>query len=174
VGVRSRARQLQNPRFGHVAHEESKMGLLESMIGALAGGGQGAQGGGAQGGDMLQAVLAMLLRGGGGGGGGGLGASAGGLGGLVEQFQQGGLGDLVSSWVGTGQNMPISAEQLQGVLGSEQIAEFARQFGLSNSDAANQLSQLVPQVVDRLTPAGELPGADALGDIGSLLDRFGR
>lgn len=151
------------------------MGLLESVIGALAGGGgQGGQQ--AQGGDMLQAVLGMLLRGGQGGGGGAVagGAMAGGLGALVQQFQQGGLGDLVGSWVGTGQNLPISAEQLQGVIGSEQIAAFAQQFGLSQGDAANKLSELMPQVVDRLTPGGELPGADALGDMGSLLERFGR
>lgn len=152
------------------------MGLLESVIGALAGGGgQGGQQ--AQGGDMLQAVLGMLLRGGEGGGAATGGAMAGGLGGLgalVQQFQQGGLGDLVGSWVGTGQNLPISAEQLQGVIGSEQIAAFAQQFGLSQGDAASKLSELMPQVVDRLTPGGELPGADALGDMGSLLERFSR
>ena len=124
---------------------------------------------------MLQAVLGILLRGGGGAA--SAGAMAGGLGGLgalVSQFQQGGLGDLIGSWVGTGQNLPISAEQLQGVLGSDQIAAFAQQFGLSHSDAASQLSELVPQVVDRLSPGGELPGADALGDMGSLLERFSR
>lgn len=152
------------------------MGLLESVIGALAGGGgQGGQQ--AQGGDMLQAVLGMLLRGGEGGGAATGSAMAGGLGGLgalVQQFQQGGLGDLVGSWIGTGQNLPISAEQLQGVIGSEQIAAFAQQFGLSQGDAASKLSELMPQVVDRLTPGGELPGADALGDMGSLLERFSR
>ena len=98
----------------------------------------------------------------------------GGLGALVQQFQQGGLGDLVGSWVGTGQNLPISAEQLQGMIGSDQIAAFAQQFGLSQGDAASTLSELMPQVVDRLTPGGELPGADALGDMGSLLERFSR
>ncbi|RZU00683.1 YidB family protein [Rivibacter subsaxonicus] len=157
------------------------MGLLESVIGALAGGNQG--GSGAQGGDMLQAVLGMLLQGGAAGGGGqaggmggaaGMGAGLGGLGALVQQFQQGGLGDLMASWVGTGQNLPISAEQLQGVLGSEQVGAFAQQFGLSHEDAAHQLSQLMPQVVSQLTPDGELPSADSLGDIGSLLDRFGQ
>lgn len=153
------------------------MGLLESVIGALAGG--GAQGGQqAQGGDMLQAVLGMLMRGGSGGGGAAAGgAMAGGLGGLgalVQQFQQGGLGDLVGSWVGTGQNLPISAEQLEGVIGSDQIAAFAEQFGLSQGDAANKLTELMPQVVDRLTPGGELPGAEALSDMGSLLERFSR
>lgn len=142
------------------------MGLLDSVIGALG----GAQGGGHQGsGDMLQAVIAMLAQQQGGAGGG-----LGGLGGLVQQFQQGGLGDLVASWVGTGQNLPVSPTQLQDVLGSDMLAQLAQQLGLSQGEAVGQLSQLLPQVVDKLTPNGQLPDAGGLGDIGSVLERFSR
>ncbi len=142
------------------------MGLLNSVIGALGGTGpRGASGDG----DALQTLIAMLAQQGGQGSVGG-----GGLGGLVQQFQQGGLGDLVASWVGSGQNLPVSASQLQDVLGSDLLAQFARQLGLSQGEAAGQLSQLLPQVVDKLTPNGELPDAGGFGDIGSVLARFSR
>ncbi len=139
------------------------MGLLDSVIGAL-GGAQGGGGGGQ--GDALQAIIAMLAQGNGPGGGG--------LGGLMQQFQQGGLGDLVASWVGTGQNLPVSPSQLQDVLGSDMLSQFAKQLGLSQGQAADQLSQLLPQVVDKLTPNGQLPDAGGLGDLGSVLERFSR
>jgi uncharacterized protein YidB (DUF937 family) len=135
------------------------MGLLDSVIGSL-----GTSQGGTGGGSALQAIIAMLAQGGG----------AGGLDGVLRQFQQGGLGDVAASWVGTGQNLPISAEQLRDVLGSDLVAQFAQQLGISPGEGAEQLSELLPQVVDRLTPAGELPTTDAggLGDLGSLLARF--
>lgn len=141
------------------------MGLLDSVIGALG----GSQGGGQ--GDALQAVIAMLARSGQGANGG-----VGGLGGLVQQFQQGGLGELMNSWIGTGQNLPVSASQLQDVLGSDLLAQFAQQLGLPPDEAAGQLSQLLPQVVDKLTPNGQLSdiGSSGLGDLGSVLDRFCR
>ena len=142
------------------------MGLLDSVLGAL-GGASGSQPQGR--GDMLQAVIAMLAQ-----PPGGAGAQGGGLAGLVQQFQQGGLGDLMASWVGTGQNLPVSAEQLQGVLGHDMLAQLAQQLGLSQGEAAGQLSQLLPQVVDKLTPGGQLPDTSGFGDIGSVLERFSR
>ena len=137
------------------------MGLLDSVIGALGGSQANGQG------DALQAVIAMLARGGQGGGG---------LDGLVQQFQQGGLGDLIASWVGTGQNLPVSASQLQDVLGSDVLSQFAQQLGLPPGEAAGQLSQILPQVVDKLTPNGQLSdiGNSGLGDLGSVLERFSR
>lgn len=138
------------------------MGLLDSVLGAL-GGAQ--RPGGAASGDALQAVIAMLAQPGPGGSG---------LDGLVRQFQQGGLGELVASWIGTGHNLPVSPEQLSGVLGEERLGQFAHLLGVSRGDAALQLSNVLPQVVDRLTPDGSLPdtASDGLGDIGSVLDRF--
>ena len=138
------------------------MGLLDSVLGAL-GGARGP--GGAASGDALQAVIAMLAQ---------SGPDGCGLDGLVRQFQQGGLGELVASWIGTGRNLPVSPEQLLGVLGEERLGQFAHLLGVSRGDAALQLSSLLPQVVDRLTPDGQLPdtASDGLGDIGSVLDRL--
>ncbi len=134
------------------------MGLLDSVIGAIGSGGGGAGGGGQ--GELLNAVIGML---------GNANGPGGGLAGLVQQFQQGGLGDVVGSWVSTGQNLPVSADQLTQVLGNDTIGQLAEQLGLSNGDVAGQLSQLLPQVVDKLTPNGQLPAGGGLGDIGSLL-----
>jgi uncharacterized protein YidB (DUF937 family) len=140
------------------------MGLLDSVIGAVS---QAAgQGGGGQG-DLLHLVVGMI---GPGGAGGGLG---GGLGGLVQQFEQGGLGHLMQSWIGTGQNLPISAEQLGSVLGSDTVQHMAAQLGMAHGDVLGQLTQLLPQVVDKITPNGQLPEAGTagggLGDLASML-----
>ena len=80
----------------------------------------------------------------------------GGLSGLVQQFHDKGLGGLVSSWVGTGQNLPISADQLQQVLGSDQIKELAAKAGISPETASSHLSQLLPMLIDHLTPNGQV------------------
>ena len=128
------------------------MGLLDSVIGALG------QGGGGGSGDLLGAVAGMLANG----------APGGGLAGMVAQFEQGGLGHVIGSWIGNGQNLPISADQLHQVLGSDTIANLAQQFGLSHGDVAGQLAQMLPQVINQLTPQGQVP-AGGLGDIGSLL-----
>lgn len=161
------------------------MGLLDSVLGsALGGGGQG--GGGQQ---LLMQVIAMLLQGQGGGsqGGGGLGgalggmlgsalgggqaggmgAGLGGLGGLLQQLQQGGLGEAAQSWVSTGENLPVSGDQLAAALGADRIDAIAQQVGMPAGDLSSQLAQYLPQVVDRMTPDGQLP--DGGGDLGGLL-----
>jgi len=81
----------------------------------------------------------------------------GGLQGLLQGFQQKGLGDLVSSWVGTGQNLPISADQVHQALGSEQVQQLAASAGVSTEAAGSQLAGLLPHLVDMLTPNGQLP-----------------
>jgi uncharacterized protein YidB (DUF937 family) len=81
----------------------------------------------------------------------------GGLSGLVQQFHDKGLGGLVTSWVGTGQNMPVSADQLQHVLGSEQVKEIAAQAGISPDMVTSHLSQLLPMLIDKMTPNGQVP-----------------
>lgn len=86
---------------------------------------------------------------------------AGGLGGLVQAFQQKGLGDIVGSWVGTGQNLPISPQQIQQVLGP-QVAQLASQHGLTADAVTRTLSQVLPGLVDQLTPDGQLPAGTAL------------
>ena len=85
----------------------------------------------------------------------------GGLGGLVQAFQQKGLGDVVGSWIGTGQNLPVSPQQIQQVLGP-QVAQVASQHGLTTEAATSALSQLLPGLVDQLTPNGQLPAGNAL------------
>ncbi|MFN7644031.1 MAG: YidB family protein [Burkholderiales bacterium] len=137
------------------------MSLMDSLLGSLGGalGGQAPQGN-----PMLQAAMALLA--------GGQQGGAGGLADLVSAFTKGGLGDVVQSWIGTGQNLPISPEQLQQVLGGDTVAGLARQLGLSPQDASQGLAGLLPQLVDQLTPQGQLP-QNGLGDIASIMEKLG-
>lgn len=132
------------------------MGLLDSVIGALSGvrsiGGNG---------DMLGVVLHMLADDGDGMG----------MQGLIERFHDSGMSHVLDSWISRGSNLPISPEDLQRVLGSEAVEGIAQQLGLSNSVTADSLSQMLPYVVDKLTPHGRLP-ADGLGDMGQLMGRM--
>ena len=136
------------------------MGLLDSVVGMLAGG----QGGGGGNAALLNAVVGMLAGGGQGGAQGG-----GGLASMLGKAQQAGLGDVVTSWIGKGQNMPISPDQLNNVLGSDMVANLAKQLGMSHGDASSQISQMLPDVVDRLTPHGNVPQ----GGLGNVTDLLG-
>lgn len=138
------------------------MGLLDSVLGAALGGGQQQSGTAA-----LIHVVAGLLANAGQGGANGLG----GLAGLAEQFQRGGLGDVMNSWIGTGQNQPVSPDQLGSVLGDDLLDKLTRQTGLNPGDLLGQLSQVLPQMVDQATPEGRIPEG-GLGDIGAILGRF--
>jgi len=93
----------------------------------------------------------------------------GGLSGLVQQFHNVGLGGIVTSWVSTGQNLPISADQLQHVLGSAQLQELAAKAGVSPEVVSSHLTQLLPMLVDKLTPNGQVPAATA-GSTSSMLE----
>ncbi len=134
------------------------MGLLDSVLGSLMGGGQG----GAS--SPMGGILGSLLGGGnqvGGMGqamGGGMGqAMGGGLGGLMSQFEQAGLGHVAQSWVGNGQNQPVSPQQLQSVFGDSQVQNMASQAGMQPQDFLSQLSQHLPNAVNGMTPNGRLP-----------------
>jgi uncharacterized protein YidB (DUF937 family) len=81
----------------------------------------------------------------------------GGLGGLLNKLQQGGLGNVANSWVGSGQNQPASPGQLGSALGPNIIKTLAQQSGLSEDELTKQLSQVLPGLVDKLTPNGRLP-----------------
>ncbi|MFN0161257.1 MAG: YidB family protein [Burkholderiales bacterium] len=135
------------------------MGLLDSLVqvaGQALSSGQGKNA-------LLESVLGMLQN------------QPGGLGGLVQSFQNKGLGEIAASWVGTGQNLPISAEQLQGVLGNDTIGALAGKFGLSTDQMSGQLSDLLPQVVDKLTPNGQVEGGmDMSGALGMLQGLMGK
>lgn len=173
------------------------MGLLDQILGgALGGRGGGTLGGGlggaapARGGGMsrilislLPVVLSMLASrrsagsvnpGGGLGGmfGGGSGGGAG-LGGLLDQFRQRGLSSQADSWVSTGANQSLAPEDVNGVLGDEGISRIAQEAGLSDVETSAGLAQLLPDVVDRLTPNGQVPSDDDLNSsLGDLLGRL--
>ena len=154
------------------------MGLLDSVLGSVLGGQQAQAGsGGGVGGlggiggllgmacsnpQLLQAVTGMLGNDGG----------HGGLGGLIAKFQQAGLGDVVGSWVGSGQNQPVSGAQLTDVLGPDAISGLAQKLGVSPDAAAGQLSNILPGLVDHLTPQGQAP-AGGLGNAGDLMGMLG-
>ena len=160
------------------------MGLLDSVLGAALGGGQ-QQGGGLGGG--LGGLLGAMLGGGGQQGGGGLNAqlinaaigmlgndgAQGGLGGLAAKFQQAGLGDAMNSWVGTGDNAAVSGDQVSSALGQDTISDLASKLGMSQGDAAGQLSQILPGLINHLTPNGQAP-TSGLGNAGDLMGMLGK
>jgi uncharacterized protein YidB (DUF937 family) len=78
----------------------------------------------------------------------------GGLGGLVQLFEQQGLGHLVQSWIGTGQNLPVSGQQLESVLGHGRLASLAQQAGIPPEQASSMLASVLPSLIDHLTPNG--------------------
>jgi len=99
----------------------------------------------------------------------------GGLGALVGAFQQKGMGDMMSSWISKGPNPPVSASQLQDVLGTDVLGQFAKKAGVPSGDAGSVLAGLLPSLIDQLTPDGQLPQGNSLeGTIGSLLGALGR
>ena len=131
------------------------MGLLDSVLGSLTRGGSANP--------LLDSVLSMVID-----------PAHGGLEGLVRSFQDRGLGGIVDSWVSTGKNLPISADQVAQGLGSDQLASLASKLGMSQGDVSSQLAQLLPDVVDKLTPNGQVPDSGSLVDLlGSLTKRLG-
>lgn len=89
----------------------------------------------------------------------------GGLSGLQQMFHNQGLGGIISSWVSTGQNLPISQDQLQNVLHSEALQNAAAKAGLDPSQLTGMMSQLLPNLVDKLTPNGQVPESGALAQM---------
>ena len=118
------------------------MGLFDSLVGSVLNnlGNQTDN-------PMLRSVATMLAN------------HEGGIDGLIQQFKDKGMGDVIGSWVGTGQNAPISADQLKDVLGEGKIAEIANSLGISHGEAASQLSAALPQLIDKLTPNGQVDGS---------------
>lgn len=131
------------------------MGLFDSVMGAVSS--QMQQQGG------LASVLGGLLANN---------SEVGGLGGLTEKFGQAGMGDLIASWVGKGENLPISAEQISSVLGSGALGNIASQLGLDPAQVSGQLAQMLPGLIDQLTPHGAAPEG-GLGNAGDLMGMLG-
>jgi uncharacterized protein YidB (DUF937 family) len=95
---------------------------------------------------------------GGQGGGAAGGSPAGGLGGLVDAFKKAGLGEKADSWVGTGQNEPVTAPEVEKGVGRDVIDDLAAQTGLSRDELLKRLSEVLPGMVDKMTPGGKVPG----------------
>jgi uncharacterized protein YidB (DUF937 family) len=146
------------------------MGLLDSLVGAAAnaafGGQQGgqAQGGGAGGIDpqVLMGIVGALMN------------NGGGLSGILGKLQQGGLGDAAASWVGTGANQPVSADALGGALGPDLMGMIASQLGGNQQQAAGTMADLLPGLIDKLTPQGQVPADNGMGALGALLGGGGQ
>jgi uncharacterized protein YidB (DUF937 family) len=126
------------------------MGLRDEVL-AMAGS-SGAQQG--QHASALTAIMAYINS-----------PQVGGIAGLQNMFQQGGLGSIVSSWIGTGQNLPVSASQLQNVLHGGALQQAAQQAGMDPSQLTGMMSSLLPHLVDKLSPNGQVPDASALQKI---------
>jgi len=114
-------------------------GLLGNVLGGMLGGGSGQQQN-----PMMQIALQMLQQ-------------NGGVAGMLDKFRQAGYAGHADSWQGTGQNMSISGVQLQEVLGGGAIGQIAQQLGLSHGEAAGGLAQVLPQLIDKFTPDGNVP-----------------
>jgi uncharacterized protein YidB (DUF937 family) len=95
----------------------------------------------------------------------GAGGLLGGLGGLLERFQQSGHGTVINSWIGSGQNQPVQPGQLSSILGPNITKALAQSSGMSEEELTKQLSQFLPGIVDKLTPNGRLPTLAELSDV---------
>ena len=130
-------------------------GLLGNVLGSVLGGNQGTQnpldailgnhsGSGSGGANpLLQIVLSLLQQ-------------NGGLEGVVGKFRNAGMGAQADSWVGTGENMGISPDQLQQVFGSSTLGDIAAKLGVSQEQAGSSMSQILPELINHLTPQGEI------------------
>jgi uncharacterized protein YidB (DUF937 family) len=108
------------------------MGLLDGVIG------------GAVGAEMMTVVNGLIQK-------------HGGIGGIMQQFQAQGLGDTIKSWVGTGPNQPIAPDQLHQALGADTMTQLATKLGMTPQELSAKLSTVMPQVIDKMTPAGVVP-----------------
>ena len=168
-----RASQQQPTQMGSGGSGMSQVliALMPVVLGMLAN--RGSQGGSPnqmnyapRGGGGIGDVLGQVL----GGAAGGRGA-AGGLGGLLGQLQQAGFGEQADSWVSRGENKPISPDAMTQIFGREGLEQISKQAGISPDEASRGLSQLLPEVVDHMTPEGDVPDDGALA---SSVDQFAR
>jgi uncharacterized protein YidB (DUF937 family) len=131
------------------------MGLLDSILSAVSGTQKPSGAGEA---NPLLGILSGLLT------------QSGGLQGLASKFSQSGQGDVFSSWVGMGENQPVSTNQVQEALGSDQIRAIATKMGVDPNLASQFLAEYLPKIVDKLTPAGKVdPNANTQQGLAALL-----
>jgi uncharacterized protein YidB (DUF937 family) len=133
------------------------MGVFDQVLGGIV----GQFGSGAQKGSLLDLATNVIQ------------SQPGGLGGLLQQFQSAGLGEHADSWVGTGQNKPVSGDQVSSALGAGNIAALAQKLGINAQTASTALAALLPVIVDQLTPKGQVEhGADLSGALASLKSKM--
>jgi uncharacterized protein YidB (DUF937 family) len=131
------------------------MGFLQSILGGLLGGKGGLQG-------ALMGAVGELLN------------QPGGMGGLVQKFEQAGMGDIIKGWISTGPNPAINAGQLASALGPETIKALAAKTGLDQNALLGGLAAQLPQLIDQLTPDGNAVEGDQLQKaLGGLLGKLG-
>ncbi len=119
------------------------MGLLDEIVGKAASilsSDKGEQSG------LLGGVMEMLT-----------GKESGSMAGLVQSFQEKGFGGIISSWIGTGENLPISADQIQQVMGNDMVQNLAAKFGIPTEELSGKLAELLTSAIDKMTPDGTLP-----------------
>ncbi len=121
------------------------MGLFDSVAGAVLGKLGGEQGG------MAQIALDMFNQ-------------NGGLTGVLEKLKENGLADEAASWVSTGANLPVNADQIANALGNSEIASMAAKFGIDPADLSAKIAEHLPTVIDKMTPNGEVNEASS-GDL---------
>ena len=124
------------------------MGLLDSILANATSGGlaTAAQPASQVHPGLLEAAINMLSN-----------HSTGGLSGLMSKFQAAGVGPQFSSWVGSGPNQPVAPQQVESALGSDQISQLAQKFGLPAGQVSSHLAQLLPELVNHVTPTGQMP-----------------
>jgi uncharacterized protein YidB (DUF937 family) len=146
---------------------DTAMGLLDGLLGNLVGSylggsqernpfGSGSQ---TQGGNVLLQIALMMLQ------------QNGGLEGVLGKFRQGGLAQQADSWVGTGQNMEVSGDQLQQVFGPSSISDLASKLGMPAGQAGSVMAQVLPELINQLTPQGQVP-ANSNQDISDELSKL--
>ena len=131
------------------------MGLLDQLAGGVLGR-LGGSGGGQQ--NPLLQIVAQMIQ-----------SQPGGLAGLLQKFQGAGLDQQAASWVSTGENLPVSGEQVSQVFGNDAIAGFAQKLGLNHQQVSGGLADLLPQLVDKLTPNGSVDQGSIEQQLGGLL-----
>ena len=138
------------------------MGLLDRLLGSMTGGGTTYSQGQGQS-PLIQIALQLLQQ-------------NGGIEGILARCQQAGYGSQAQSWISTGQNLPIDPAALSRILGSGQLGQLAQQFGMTHDQVASGMAQTLPNVVDQMTPSGQIPAGhnDLVNEALALLQQRSR
>ena len=123
------------------------MGFLDELTGGVA----GKLFGGTDKNKLFESIMGMINS-----------PQIGGLSGLAQQLKDKGLGDAISSWISTGRNLPVSADQIKQALGADKVQEISQNVGVSEEETSTGLASLLPEIIDKLTPDGKVPDSDML------------